>query len=251
MSAEAALCFLGYCTDAKPSVQEDDKTKCANRSSLPVILLSSMLGPDGWTQTAWVLVLLLAGKAREQSKERWETPRPSSCWWEDTTLGPLESNSSVSCGCNEGSRCKDGWALQPVCWGKKVQIQLSHTWRSFLVGGDFWVSWRICHLDPAGYLDSVVGNFFWGRVKVWFFLARSQEQDVSFLYADFTHPSSVSPHGGGKTWLAQGGCSCVWNHFLYFSLRRWVLKMQTLFFGSSIHRMDHGCWPLMSWCSLF
>lgn len=38
MSAVAVLCFLGYCTDVKPSVQEDDKTKCANRRSLPVVL---------------------------------------------------------------------------------------------------------------------------------------------------------------------------------------------------------------------
>lgn len=159
MSAEAALCFLGYCTDANPSIQEDGKTKCANRSSLPVVLPSSVLRLGGWTQTARVLVLLLTGKARESSQNRnRRCPDPAPCWWEDTAPAPSESNCSVLCGCNEGSRCKDGWALQPVCWDKKVGVQLSHKWRGCWGGGDLWVSWRMCHLDPAGYLEKQCGR---------------------------------------------------------------------------------------------
>lgn len=96
---------LMYITN--PSIQEDYKTKCANRSSLPVILPSSVLGADGWTQTARVLGLPLAGRAREQSERSRRCPDllPAAGRTHHTPAAP-ESNCCVSCaGVKMGGPC--------------------------------------------------------------------------------------------------------------------------------------------------
>lgn len=152
MSAEAALCFLGYCTDAKPSIQEDDKTKCANRSSLPVILPASVLVLDGWTQTAWKgqgAVKIGTGDAQPQLPAGGRTPprQPQS----QTVLYHVVAMKAAG--------VRMGWPCSFFAEARRlVFIQLNRTWRSFWVGGDLWVSWRMGHLDPAGCLDKKCGR---------------------------------------------------------------------------------------------
>lgn len=65
-------------------------------------------------------------KGQRAIKKKWGSPADCApvggrAW----LLGPL----AVSHSCSESSRFKARWALQPVHWGKKVQIQLSNIWR--------------------------------------------------------------------------------------------------------------------------
>lgn len=141
--------FLATVTNQKSLVRKMLNT------NLQTELLTSC--PTQLPDRTWLMDLAVpeclchwVGKASRAIQEKYgESCRPSSWWWEGTTAGtPGVQLSSLPHGCNESSRFKARWDMQPVSWGKKVQIQLSSTWRGCVVG-DSWVSWRMHRLDPA------------------------------------------------------------------------------------------------------